>query len=575
MAKKNKKTQGGGQQFLSPEKYLQQKARTLEIGTCYVTNDIDKMKMGHVIVTRKHTGGRISMACYLVDMACLGVKDSFYRLRMDDWEFDEFIDDRRDMFRECSYEEAHNRVWGSIAYAEEAGIRPDKSFQLTQYMLEEDTDDIPLIEYEYGRDGKHFLTCRSELEASRYLPLMRRNLGEGNYHYIIGIGDPGFDDDEEYDGEEYDNEEYGNDADDLDCAYDEDSIVSNYDLPITHLDMADILKAKGMASARYISDVMHFGLNENLTKEQQQKQYANYILAHPEELLRRLPKNEIDLLLFLYANREQTRGVAFANQHAVLMMEMACVANIYNDGCGINRVRVADDFMRVALPIAAGIRMSDECRQRYDVEEVIEGMANLYGEVTLEDAKRQLMMIKGCLRSEAGRLIDQAMLTSLLLDFIIRKVDETKTGLFAIADDNIAFVSRCGWEESAELRKAIANHKPVISEHRRFTEEEIREAGNSEVPTIPNAYQKDFWHLLTHDIGLLDQDARQICHELWYKVNHADEPGFDECPVEEYFENEALVFDDTDKATRQKALHLLKDYVAHIPRWTLKGYAPA
>jgi hypothetical protein len=29
------------------------------------------------------------------------------------------------------------------------------------------------------------------------------------------------------------------------------------------------------------------------------------------------------------------------------------------------------------------------------------------------------------------------------------------------------------------------------------------------------------------------------------------------------------------KATRQKALHLLKDYVAHIPRWTLKGYAPA
>ena len=55
MAKKNKKTQGGGQQFLSPEKYLQQRARTLEIGTCYVTNDIDKMKMGHVIVTRRPT----------------------------------------------------------------------------------------------------------------------------------------------------------------------------------------------------------------------------------------------------------------------------------------------------------------------------------------------------------------------------------------------------------------------------------------------------------------------------------------------------------------------------------------
>lgn len=83
MAKKNKKQQGGGQQFLSPEQYLRQKARTLEIGTCYVTADIDEAKLGHVIVTRRHTGGRISMAAYLVDMDCLGVKDSYYRLPME------------------------------------------------------------------------------------------------------------------------------------------------------------------------------------------------------------------------------------------------------------------------------------------------------------------------------------------------------------------------------------------------------------------------------------------------------------------------------------------------------------
>ncbi len=567
MSKKKKQSQGGGQQFLSPEKYLQQKARGLEIGTCYVTRDIDKMKMGHVIVTRKHTGGRISMAAYLVDMACLGVKDSFYRLRMDDWEFDEFLDDRRDMFRECSYEEAHNRVWGSIAYAEEAGIRPHKSFQLTQYMLEEDTDDIPLIEYEYGKDGKHFLTCRSELEASRYLPLMRQNLGEGNYHYLIGIGDPGFGDDDEYDDEAED--DY-----DLNDAYDEENIVSICDLPITHLDMADILKAKGMAGARYISHVMHFGINENLTNEQQQKQYANYILTHPEELLRRLPKNEIDLLLFIMANREQTRGVAFANFNASLMMNVACVANSYNDGTGINRVRVADDFLSVALPLVAGVRMSDEARQRYGVEEVIEGMANLYGYVTLEDAKRQLMMINGGFRSEAGRLIDKVMDTSLVLDFMIRKLDDTKKGLYAIADDNIAFESRCGWDDMTAMCKAIADHKPAIAERRRFTEEEIRAAGSGEVSIIPNACQKEFWQLLTRNIGLLDQYARQICHELWYKANHIEEPGFDEDSIEEYFENEALMFDDIDKATRQKAKDLLKDYVAHIPRWTLKGFAP-
>ena len=66
------------------------------------------------------------------------------------------------MALECSYEEAHNLVWGSIAYAEEAGIAPDKSFRLTQYILDEETDDVPLIEYEYGKDGKHFLRTRAE-----------------------------------------------------------------------------------------------------------------------------------------------------------------------------------------------------------------------------------------------------------------------------------------------------------------------------------------------------------------------------------------------------------------------------
>ena len=48
MAKK-KKRHGGGQQFLSPEKYLRERARTLEIGTCYVTKNIDEAKIAHTL----------------------------------------------------------------------------------------------------------------------------------------------------------------------------------------------------------------------------------------------------------------------------------------------------------------------------------------------------------------------------------------------------------------------------------------------------------------------------------------------------------------------------------------------
>lgn len=42
-------------------------------------------------------------------------------------------------------------IFGAIAFAEEAGITPSNSFELTQYLLEEDTEDVPLIEYDYGK----------------------------------------------------------------------------------------------------------------------------------------------------------------------------------------------------------------------------------------------------------------------------------------------------------------------------------------------------------------------------------------------------------------------------------------
>ena len=182
MAKKNKN--GGGQPF-SEKRYIRERARNLEIGTCYRTTDMFKCGEGNVIVTRRHTGGKLTIGFYLVDLYCTGVKDTYYRFGMEAYEFEELIA-ANDMFETCTYDEAHNLIYGSIAFAEEAGIAPHKDFALTQYILEEDDEHIPLIEYEYGRDGKHCLITQTQLEASRYLPLLEKNLGQGNFDFILG-----------------------------------------------------------------------------------------------------------------------------------------------------------------------------------------------------------------------------------------------------------------------------------------------------------------------------------------------------------------------------------------------------
>lgn len=201
---KNKKRQQ--QTFLSPEKYIRQKARSLKIKACYITDDYEEYGMGQIIVAREHSGGRVTMGVYLIDKLCLGVKDTFYRFRMDDYEFEELLDRMDDIgFREISYEEAHNRIFGAIEFAEVAGIDPHKDFAVTQYILEEDTDDIPLIEYEYGKDGMHYLMAENNLEASRYLPLLKKNLGD-SFDYTIKAGNI-YDDD--YDEEEDEGDDRG------------------------------------------------------------------------------------------------------------------------------------------------------------------------------------------------------------------------------------------------------------------------------------------------------------------------------------------------------------------------------
>ena len=50
MAKKKQKKQQTGQQFLSLEQFMKQRARSLEIGTCYVYDDMTECGERHVIV---------------------------------------------------------------------------------------------------------------------------------------------------------------------------------------------------------------------------------------------------------------------------------------------------------------------------------------------------------------------------------------------------------------------------------------------------------------------------------------------------------------------------------------------
>jgi hypothetical protein len=146
------------QKQLSPEAYLKTRARLLPIEACYVNDNWRETGMASVIVARKHTNGNYTVGVYLVDIFALGTKDSFFRFNVEPEVLHELIDHAYAIQpEEVDYALAHNIIYGANAFAEENDFKVCKDFNLTQFILEEDTEDIPLIEIEFGKNGKPLL----------------------------------------------------------------------------------------------------------------------------------------------------------------------------------------------------------------------------------------------------------------------------------------------------------------------------------------------------------------------------------------------------------------------------------
>ncbi len=163
-------------QNMSPEKYIRERARGLEIGRCYWIEGWEDCGITIVFVSRRHKQGTYTVGAYQLDTFCLGVKDTFFAFNIDEYEYQDLLNNYP-FLTEVSYNEAHNLIYAALEFAEEAGIHPHKSWDITKYILEEDDQNIPLIEYVMGKEGEYFLCASDKSELDRYLPILRRNLG--------------------------------------------------------------------------------------------------------------------------------------------------------------------------------------------------------------------------------------------------------------------------------------------------------------------------------------------------------------------------------------------------------------
>jgi hypothetical protein len=200
MAKGNKKNIV---QFLSPEKYIQTKARSLPIYKCWINENWKEIGSANVFVARRHITGNLTVGFYYVDLYCRGICDTIYAFNITEEYFHEMLADEhvKNQWLEIDYALAHNIIFAALEFAGDYEFRPHKDFaKVSQYILEEDNDDVELIEIECGFDGKPFYLQRMDddkHQVKKILEQLERTAGPGNYDFALSddVSDEDFDKD--------------------------------------------------------------------------------------------------------------------------------------------------------------------------------------------------------------------------------------------------------------------------------------------------------------------------------------------------------------------------------------------
>ena len=177
--------------LFSPAYKIRIEARSLPLYECRVSTGWETVKMANLSVARQHPDGSITATFYLVDLLCFGVKETEYLYDVTISEYLERLEKIKEFMdiEVTDYKTVHNIVYAGIAYGEKNGFNPANEFTLvTQFNLEEDSDDIEIIEIECGdENGKPIYLVtpfESEEEIELITSRLEQNAGIGNFSVI-------------------------------------------------------------------------------------------------------------------------------------------------------------------------------------------------------------------------------------------------------------------------------------------------------------------------------------------------------------------------------------------------------
>jgi len=141
------------------------------------------------MLSRIQPDGNLVAGVYLVDILCLGLKNTFANANLSTSSYRARLRDPiRNMqgLETCPIDLAHTIVYGGIDFAGQFGFQPHRDFKLSRHLLEDREGLVLRGDVEFGKDGRPVYVSGPDDDVRRIVAQLQASAGEGNFDFMIG-----------------------------------------------------------------------------------------------------------------------------------------------------------------------------------------------------------------------------------------------------------------------------------------------------------------------------------------------------------------------------------------------------
>ena len=318
------------------------------------------------------------------------------------------------------------------------------------------------------------------------------------------------------------------------------------------------------------ADLLELKLDSKASEKETRELFAKAVTDNIEKVLSQLTTEDSKILETLLEKPTPDCSVTYYDNFHDPMIVVWGFAEMCMDNEGDTYVLVASDFWKAAKPYIKKVQSKEEVQFRMATENFIIGLTNLYGQVSIKFVKQEMVRLEMAKSlKEAEDLVHYIFASSLWL----KNHSFIKEFIKGVIPESLLFLSPYGWERPLQLEKAIADKGLATAAPKQFTMLQILEASLAPIPIIPNPKYDSFVDMLIYEMNFSDEEALDICHQLWYREMHEGDEDFYEDTTLEYFIDSVLYEYDENDYQYKRAMDQLKSFLDYMPRWQMKGQA--